>query len=160
MEPDCADAGGALSIRTYTLTQSTHSHDHHQIVVPLSGGYDSRLVLAGLVAAGYRDLVTFTYGQPGSGEVRVSQRTAAALGVPWHGVAYTPAKWRAWRRSADAQRLRADARRYFTRELVPKHHVDEAAPVHVGHDHERAVRGAARVGRVGVALPVPLGNLI
>ncbi len=56
--------------------------------------------------------------------------------------------------------LRADARRYFTRKLVPKHHVDEAAPVHVGHDHERPVGGAARVGRVGVALPVPLGNII
>mmetsp|Transcript_2469 Transcript_2469/g.7442 ORF Transcript_2469/g.7442 Transcript_2469/m.7442 type:complete len:272 (-) Transcript_2469:789-1604(-) len=45
--------------------------------------------------------------------------------------------------------LRADARRYFTRKLVPKHHVDEPAPVHMGHDHERAVRGAA-------ALTVPL----
>lgn len=28
---------GALSIRSYTLTQNTHAHNFHQIVVPLSG---------------------------------------------------------------------------------------------------------------------------
>lgn len=37
MEQGQTAAGGSLSIRTYTLTQSTHSHDYHQIVVPLSG---------------------------------------------------------------------------------------------------------------------------
>ena len=28
---------GSLSIRTYTLTQNTHAHAHHQIVLPLRG---------------------------------------------------------------------------------------------------------------------------
>lgn len=30
-------ASGALSIRSYSLTGNTHSHDFHQVVVPLSG---------------------------------------------------------------------------------------------------------------------------
>ena len=52
--------------------------------------------------------------------------------------------------------LRADACCYFTRKLVPKHHVDEAAPVHVGHDHERAVDGDAGNRCVSAAIAVPL----
>lgn len=32
-----AKEDGSLSIRSYTLTQKTHSHQYHQIVVPLSG---------------------------------------------------------------------------------------------------------------------------
>jgi asparagine synthase (glutamine-hydrolysing) len=51
---------------------------------PLSGGLDSRLVLAALRAAGCRPHV-FVYGGPGSKDVRIAQRIAKAEGfeIEW-----------------------------------------------------------------------------
>jgi len=37
MTPDCMEGSGTLSVRSYTLTQNTHSHGYHQVVVPLNG---------------------------------------------------------------------------------------------------------------------------
>lgn len=61
-----------------------------QLAVPLSGGIDSRLLLALLVEAGAQRVVTFTYGVAGSPEARVSERVAGSLAVPWHGVPMDP----------------------------------------------------------------------
>ena len=45
-----------------------------QIVVPLSGGFDSRLVLTALAEARYPHLLAFTYGRHHSGEVKMSEK--------------------------------------------------------------------------------------
>jgi asparagine synthase (glutamine-hydrolysing) len=66
-----------------------------QVVVPLSGGYDSRLLVAGLVERGH-PVTAFTFGRPGHPDVEVSREVAARLGVDWELVAYDPADWRAW----------------------------------------------------------------
>jgi len=68
-----------------------------QLVVPLSGGYDSRLIATMLVRLGYKNIVTFTYGRAGNVEAKISRDVATALGLPWAFVEYTPATWRAWR---------------------------------------------------------------
>lgn len=68
-----------------------------QIVVPLSGGYDSRLIVTLLKRLGYDNVLTFTYGVPGNKESTYSQRVAEALGLRWHFVEYSEALWReAW----------------------------------------------------------------
>ena len=68
-----------------------------QIVVPLSGGYDSRLIASLLKRIGYHNILTFTYGVPGNKQSKYSRRVAEALSVPWHFVEYTESKWReAW----------------------------------------------------------------
>ncbi|WP_162902752.1 asparagine synthase-related protein [Taibaiella koreensis] len=59
-------------------------------VVPLSGGYDSRLIAVLLKKQGYSKVICFTYGIPSSPDVRMSARVAAELGFPWHFIAYTP----------------------------------------------------------------------
>jgi asparagine synthase (glutamine-hydrolysing) len=59
-----------------------------QLVIPLSGGYDSRCIAAMLHKLNYPDVLCFTYGRPGSFEVDVSGKVAAALGFPWHFVEY------------------------------------------------------------------------
>lgn len=64
--------------------------DGRQLVVPLSGGLDSRLISAHLRLVDYPNVVNFTYGRPGSAEVGVSKRVAALLGQPWHFVPYEP----------------------------------------------------------------------
>ncbi|HST60384.1 MAG TPA: asparagine synthetase B family protein, partial [Longimicrobium sp.] len=66
------------------------------IVVPLSGGNDSRLLLTMLKRMGYPRLVTFTYGREGNEESVLSREVARMLGVPWHFVPYDNASWRRW----------------------------------------------------------------
>ncbi len=58
------------------------------ILVPLSAGLDSRLILSGLIAAGYRNVRAFTYGLPGNREALMASRIAARLGVDWTFIPY------------------------------------------------------------------------
>ena len=69
-----------------------------RLVLPLSGGLDSRLLAAWLALHGALDrTVAFTYGRPGSREVEVSRSVAEAVGLEWHAVEYVPADLReAW----------------------------------------------------------------
>jgi asparagine synthase (glutamine-hydrolysing) len=68
-----------------------------QIVIPLSGGYDSRLIATMLKRLGYGNVLTFTYGVPGNKESDYSKRVADALGLRWHFVEYSESLWReAW----------------------------------------------------------------
>lgn len=64
--------------------------DAATIWVPLSAGYDSRLVLAKLLERGQRRIETFSYGMPGNMEARVAREIAAQAGVPWRFVSSLP----------------------------------------------------------------------
>lgn len=57
----------------------------------LSGGMDSRAVVAGLVDLGHRPC-TWTLSYPGSADHVLSHMVAQAMGVEHHGLAYTPAE--------------------------------------------------------------------
>lgn len=65
-----------------------------QLVVPLSGGYDSRALLVALVRAGASDLLCFTFGRRGSREMYKASQVAEALGVRWIPVYYNASTWR------------------------------------------------------------------
>ena len=69
-----------------------------RLVLPLSGGLDSRLLVAWLTLHGALDrAVAFTYGRPGTREVEVSRKVAEAVGLEWQAVDYVPAELReAW----------------------------------------------------------------
>lgn len=66
-----------------------------QIVIPLSGGYDSRLIAALLKEANYDNILTFTYGAKGNKEAAYSKIVADNLGLKWLFVEYTEALWQA-----------------------------------------------------------------
>jgi asparagine synthase (glutamine-hydrolysing) len=70
--------------------------DGRTIVVPLSGGYDSRLIVLMLKRLGYRKVIAFSYGRPGNAESQVSKEVARALGFRWEFVPYTNEAWSRW----------------------------------------------------------------
>lgn len=63
-----------------------------QIVVPLSGGLDSRIIVSMLKRLGVDDVICFTYGKKGDKEAEISRQVAEALGYEWHFVEYTKEK--------------------------------------------------------------------
>ncbi|RRD53516.1 hypothetical protein EII12_01590 [Buchananella hordeovulneris] len=78
------------------------------LVLPLSGGLDSRLLVAHLKMLGARDVTCFTYGRPGAAEQGLSRAVAEAAGYDWQLVPYTPAVVRrVWDRPATGQWMRA-----------------------------------------------------
>ncbi|WP_255169094.1 asparagine synthase-related protein [Natrononativus amylolyticus] len=63
------------------------------VVVPLSGGYDSRLLAAALAARG-REVIAYTFGRSGHPDVEVSREVAARLGIRWEFCEYDRTLWR------------------------------------------------------------------
>ena len=66
------------------------------IVVPLSGGGDSRTIVWMLQRLGYPHVLCYSYGTPGNRESDKSRSAARSLGVPWVFVEYDRAKWARW----------------------------------------------------------------
>jgi len=75
--------------------------DGRTIAIPLSGGYDSRLIALMLKKRGYSDLIAFSYGRPGNHEAEVSKQVAESLGVRWEFVEYSNELWREWYESPE-----------------------------------------------------------
>ncbi len=66
------------------------------IVVPLSGGFDSRLIGVSLRDLGVRNVICYSYGLPGNWEAKISQELAKYLGFQWEFVPYSPERWLKW----------------------------------------------------------------
>jgi len=73
------------------------------IVIPLSGGLDSRLIAMHLKLANYQPVYAFSYGRPGNAEAEVSRSVAQQLGIGWKFVPYSLERWGAWYRSSEWQ---------------------------------------------------------
>jgi len=66
------------------------------LVLPLSGGYDSRLLAVTLARAGYENLHAFSYGRPENRESAKSRAVAEWLGIRWHFIEYNERLWYSW----------------------------------------------------------------
>lgn len=64
-----------------------------KIILPLSGGMDSRVIAASLKRNEYDNVVCFSYGRKGNPESAASEHIAKALNYEWHFVEYSPATW-------------------------------------------------------------------
>ena len=87
---EAASRKGLLDITRGIFEKMIATLDGRRVVVPLSAGLDSRLVVSALSELGYRNVQCFSYGQPGNHEARAGQRIAAQLGYPWTFIANNP----------------------------------------------------------------------
>jgi asparagine synthase (glutamine-hydrolysing) len=76
-----------------------------RIVLPLSGGYDSRLLAAAIAERGH-PLTAFTFGRPGHPDVEVSREVADRLDIDWELVAYDREAWASWYHADDGADFR------------------------------------------------------
>lgn len=84
------------SVHTRVFRRLLETTEGRTLVVPLSGGYDSRLIGVSLRDLGARDVICYSYGVPGNWESRISQELAKYLGFRWEFVPYSAERWRAW----------------------------------------------------------------
>lgn len=67
-----------------------------KVIIPLSGGYDSRLIASMLKKKGIQDVLCYTYGRDEDYEVIYSRNVAQALGYDWEFVSYTENEWKSF----------------------------------------------------------------
>jgi asparagine synthase (glutamine-hydrolysing) len=77
-----------------TFNQLVTGIGDRQVVIPLSGGLDSRLIASMFKRVGYENVICLSYGIPGNKESEVSQAVALQLGYKWKYVEYSPELWR------------------------------------------------------------------
>lgn len=102
-----------------------NSLDGRTAVVPLSAGYDSRIIVMMLKRLGYEKVICFTYGKPGNWEAKISQDIAETLGYKWIFIPYSSEKWKAW--------FESEARRdfmEFANELTSLTHIQDHLAVY------------------------------
>ncbi|HOW14473.1 asparagine synthase-related protein [Methanosarcina sp.] len=87
------------------LIEST-SKQGKKLVVPLSGGLDSRIIVAMLKRLGVNDVICMSYGRKGSRESKISKHVAEALGYEWVFVESTEKKWHDYYNSKEADLFR------------------------------------------------------
>ncbi len=64
------------------------------LLLPISGGVDSRLIAALVKESGHKDVLAFTYGTADSNEMAWGRQSAKILGFRWEGIEYSESTWR------------------------------------------------------------------
>ncbi|MCK9557879.1 MAG: asparagine synthase-related protein [Candidatus Cloacimonetes bacterium] len=99
VQPEVSDSSTEeLCQRLHVLHQQAinrliHSLEGRPAVIPLSGGYDSRLIAYLLKQAQYPKIFCFTYDAKTSPEVRISQKVAKYLQIPWIFAEHSRDSW-------------------------------------------------------------------
>lgn len=71
-----------------TFKRLIKSLQNRPVILPLSGGYDSRLIAAMLKKYNYKNVICFTYGRKNNYEIENSKRTAKLLNYKWIFIEY------------------------------------------------------------------------
>jgi len=80
-------------VRT-TFSKLIQSLNDSPVYLPLSGGLDSRFILAMLKEFKYDNIFTYTYGIQGLWEIKRAKRIAEFLKVKWHYIEFVPKETR------------------------------------------------------------------
>lgn len=74
---------------TKLIRQAIHYANNRTILIPLSGGYDSRYLLCLLLEHHYVNILCYTYGKKESYEVKTAEKIAQTLNIKWIFIEYT-----------------------------------------------------------------------
>lgn len=86
----------------YTVFEDLSKRIHGKTpILPLSGGYDSRIIALLLKEFGVKNIKSFTYGKQGNKESLVSKDIADKLGFEWTFIEYKKEKWEKWYQSKE-----------------------------------------------------------
>ncbi len=80
-------------ITTSFINRLILSAKDRTIVVPLSGGYDSRYIVSALKEAEHENVICYTYGREDSFEVGIAKKVTEQLGYKSIIIEYTYEKW-------------------------------------------------------------------
>lgn len=83
------------NILTQVFLRLTDSIKEKTIVVPLSDGYDSRLIVTMLSRLKVEDVICFTYAKAGAKILQTAKKVAQKVGYPWLFVPYDKKTWQA-----------------------------------------------------------------
>src|SRR5690606_35674716 len=75
------------------------------VMIPLSGGYDSRIIALLIKEYGHTNVSSFTYGRAENPEARKSKEIADILGFNWTIFPYTKENWFKWYHSKEWDQL-------------------------------------------------------
>lgn len=78
-----------IDIFESTFKRFITSLNGRTVIVPLSGGFDSRLIAVMLKKYGYENVICITYGRSENPDIQVSRKVAEILGFKWICVEYT-----------------------------------------------------------------------
>lgn len=78
-----------LSKKLSTITlevfkELINKNKDRKIVIPLSGGYDSRLIISVLYHLNAKNIICYSYGKKNNFEAKVAKSIAHELGYPWY----------------------------------------------------------------------------
>ena len=71
-----------------TFKRFISSLNNKTVVIPLSAGFDSRLIAVMLKKYNYKNVICYTYGKKDSFEIKNSKKTAEILGFKWLFIEY------------------------------------------------------------------------
>lgn len=74
-----------------------------QIVIPLSGGFDSRLIVEMLREFNYENVLCFSYGKEGNREAQIAREIAKKNGYAWTALPYSTALWKKYFHTSEKQ---------------------------------------------------------
>ena len=73
-------------VNTRLFSKLSKELNGRTVIVPLSAGLDSRLIVSGLVEAGYLNIKCYSYGLKGNFESKAAYEISSKLNIPWRMV--------------------------------------------------------------------------
>lgn len=83
------DASELKNIYLNVFESILNKADDKTIIIPLSGGYDSRCIAAVLKLLNAKNIFAYTYGTKESAEKQIAEKVAGELKLNWHFVEYS-----------------------------------------------------------------------
>ena len=77
-----------LKLNEKIIKKLIKSVNNRQIVVPLSGGWDSRFIVSGLKHFGYKNVICVSYGKRDNTDMLIAKKVARKLGYKWIKIPY------------------------------------------------------------------------